>query len=166
MHEGHDHPPRHRGHRLIGTGLGHNSHGGKPAQWQSPTAGQRPPADGTPDFDLVERAFCRAAETASDATSLLRLAKVPFIAIDGAGQVLRLLSYRIEQETEVGSIAPGFDAATVVYHPVPAPRVRTLRRLRFLYHSVDGLCELALDEAQALRDATPSSGAAEDAGRS
>jgi hypothetical protein len=163
MHDGHDHPPRHRGHRHGGNGragaagLGHNLQGGAPAQWQTPQGGPSSPSDGTPDFDLVEAAFCRAAETASDATSLLRLAKVPFIGIDAGGQVLRLLSYRIEQETEVGAIGPGFDAANVVYHPMPASRVRTIRRLKFLYHSGDGLRELGLAAAQNLSDATTAS---------
>jgi hypothetical protein len=145
MHAGHEHPPR----------LGHNRRNGAPAQWQAPTAAHATPPDAAPDFDLVEEAFCRAAEAAADAPSLLRLAKVPFVGVDARGDVLRLLSYRIEQETEVGAIGPGFDAETVVYHPVPAARVRTLRRLRFLYHSAAGTRELGLAEAQALRDVTP-----------
>jgi hypothetical protein len=161
MHEGHEHPPRHRGApsgngaNRQSAGPGHNRRGGTPVQWQAPPASHAAPTDAAPDFDLVEEAFCRAAETAADAPSLLRLAKVPFVGVDATGEVLRLLSYRIEQETEVGAIGPSFDAETVIYHPVPAARVRTLRRLRFLYHSPAGPRELALAQAQALRDATP-----------
>jgi hypothetical protein len=105
-----------------------------------------------PDFDLVEAAFCEAVATASDPTSLLRLAGVPFVADLGGGKRMRLLSFSVANETEVGAIAPGFEAADPVYHPLPESRIRSLRRLRFTYHTVEGVKDFSLAEVRGLPD--------------
>jgi hypothetical protein len=144
-HDSHEHRPK----------AGHNRRHRHAAQWQDPAGA--PAADDAPeaDFDLVERAFCEAAQDASDPTSLLRLARVPFVADMGEGRLMRLVAYRIEDETEVGSLAPGFGADDVVHHPLPAARVVRHRRLRFVYHAPDGLRELSLAEARDLRAVEP-----------
>jgi hypothetical protein len=147
----HDHPHPHD-HRREG-GLGHNQPGPHATQWQGPLS--RPGAASAaeePDFDLVEEAFCEAAAIASDPTSFLRLAGVPFVADLGGGNRMRLLSFSIANETEVGAIAPGFAAADPVYHPLPASRVRKLRRLRFTYHTAEGAKEFSLSEVRNLPD--------------
>jgi len=149
MHDGHDHPPPRRR-----PGPGHNHNARVTAQWQAPQSAPAAPPEHEADFDLVEAAFCRAAATADDATSLLRLAGIPFVGMDTKGATLRLLAYRIEEETEVGAVSPGFGAGDVVYHPVPGSRVKSLRRLVFAYHAADGIRRLSLAEARALKDAT------------
>ena len=136
-------------------GPGHNRAGRTAVQWQRPE-GQPAPGESEPDLDLVEDAFCEAALTASDPTSLLRLARIPFVAALADGTRIRLLSYSIEHEAEVGSVAPGFSAAEPVYHPLPAARVEKLRRLRFRYHTADGIRDFTLAELRGLEDLTPS----------
>ena len=150
MHDGHDHPHR----PAARAGQGHNR-SNSAAQWQGPprTAGGAPELPR--DFDLVEAAFCRAADAADDPTSLLRLAGVPFVARDGEGRTLRLLRYQIHDATEVGTATPGFEAAGVVYQPLPASRVRRNRRLAFVYLGDAGERELSLAEARRLTDITP-----------
>jgi hypothetical protein len=145
----HDHPHTHS----HAHGPGHNRPGPHATQWQKPLSRDATPAPtAEPDFDLVEEAFCDAAQTASDPTSFLRLAGVPFVADLGGGKRMRLLSYSIASETEVGAVAPGFEAAEPVYHPLPAARVRKLRRLRFTYHTAEGVKEFSLYEVRNLPD--------------
>jgi hypothetical protein len=140
----HDHPHEH--------GPGHNRPAPHATQWQNPLSRAGAPTAEEPDFDLVEEAFCEAAQNASDPTSFLRLAGVPFVADLGGGKRMRLLSYSIANETEVGAVAPGFEAAEPVYHPLPASRVRKLRRLRFTYHTAEGVKEFSLSEVRNLPD--------------
>jgi len=146
----HDHPHRHAETRPEVPGPGHNGARRQPAAWQMPSTASGAATPAEPDFDLVEKSFCELALVASDATSFLRLAGVPFVTRRGDGPVLRLLSYRIEHEAEVGAIAPGLDAADPVYHPLPGARVNRRQRLWFVYHSVEGLKELSLAEARGL----------------
>jgi hypothetical protein len=150
-HDGHDHQhPKHH------PGRGHNNPGRVAVQWQRPEGEPVPiPGEGEPDLDLVENAFCEAALAASDPTSLLRLARIPFIAELADGTRIRLLSYSIEHEAEIGSVAPGFTAAEPVYHPIPASRVATHRRLRFRYHTAAGLRDFTLAELRGLAELTP-----------
>jgi hypothetical protein len=131
---------------------GHNRLHRHAAQWQDPAGRPLAAPLPEPDFDLVENAFCAAAAEAGDPTSLLRLARVPFVADLGDGRLMRLLSFRIEAECEVGSATPGFETGDVVYHPLPASRVTRRRHLSFVYHTPDGLREFALAELWHLRD--------------
>jgi hypothetical protein len=122
-------------------------------QWQDPktdeTAEPRPAGH---DLDLVEQEFYRAALTSTDPTSLLRLTRVPFVADIGAGKLMRLLSISIGDKIEVGAISPGYGAAGVVYHPVPASRVKHSRNLRFVYHTPDGIRAFTYAEIRDLPD--------------
>jgi hypothetical protein len=153
----HDHP-HHHSHRPR---AGDNRAPKSATQWQAPTGPEAPPvADPLvggppePDFDLVETAFCEAALTAKDATSLLRLARVPFIAELENGAKIYLLTFRVEQSVEVGSIAPGFAADQPVYHPLPESRLRREKRAKLIYQTPDGLREYSLGDVRRLRDVT------------
>jgi len=148
----HDHPHHHIEPRLEPPGPGHNGARRQATAWQAPVSSEGTTSAAESDFDLVEKSFCELALMANDATSFLRLAGVSFVTRRGDGPVLRLLSYRIEHEAEVGAIAPGFAADDPVYHPLPGARVKRRQRLWFVYHSAEGLQELSLAEARALPD--------------
>ena len=150
----HDHPHHHS--HAPGPGPGDNRAPKSATQWQAPTGTAAPPDEGPPepDFDLVETAFCEAALTAMDATSLLRLARVPFIAERGDGTKIYLLTFRVEQSVEVGSIAPGFAMDQPVYHPLPESRLRREKRAKLVYQTPEGLCEFSLGDVRRLRDVT------------
>jgi hypothetical protein len=120
-------------------GPGHNAGFREASQWQDAKSNE--PAEARqpdPDLDLVEQELYRSALTSADPTSLLRLARIPFVADLGGGKVMRLLSISVSDEIEVGAISPGYGTAEVVYHPLPASRVQHTRNLRFVYHTPDG----------------------------
>ena len=109
-----------------------------------------PPAER--DLDLVEQEFHRLVLTSADPTSLLRLARVPFVADIGDGKLMRLLRVSVSDEIEVGAISPGYAGSDVVYHPVPASRVQRSRSLRFVYHTLDGIRAFTYPEVRDLPD--------------
>ena len=120
-------------------GPGHNAGVRAVSQWQDPKTNEMLQARPTDhDLDLVEQEFYRSALASSDPTSLLRLARVPFVADLGDGKVMRLLSMSVSDEIEVGAISPGYGTAEVGYHPLPASRVQHTRKLCFVYHTPDG----------------------------
>ena len=88
----------------------------------------------------------------ADPTSLLRLARVPFVADLGDGKLMRLLSITVSDEIEVGAIFPGYGGADVVYHPVPSARVKHARDLHFIYHTPDGIRAFSYAEIRDLPD--------------
>lgn len=144
-----------------GAGAGHN-HGARPeVQWQVPhrhdhgDAGHdHEHAAHEADFDLVEAAFAESFDRASDPTSFLRLAGVPFRGRAGDGRELSLLRVEQEQTTDVGSVTPQLEGHRFRYDPLPAAMVSQRRRLRFVYLDGDTLVRLSLDEARALTDVT------------
>jgi len=132
---------------------GHNAGSRAATQWQDPKTDetlQARPAD--PDLDLVEQEFYRSALASADPTSLLRLARVPFVADCGGGRLMRLLSISVSDEIEVGAISPGYGGSDVVYHPAPASRVKHSRNLRFVYHTPDGIRAFTYAEIRDLPD--------------
>ena len=132
---------------------GHNAGFRAASQWQDPRAEEGPqsrPADH--DLDLVEQEFYRSALTSTDPTSLLRLARVPFVADIGGGKLMRLLRVSVSDEIEVGAISPGYGGSDLVYHPVPASRVQHSRNLRFVYHTPDGIRAFTYAEIRELPD--------------
>jgi hypothetical protein len=136
-----------------GARLGHNAGSPAASQWQDPKTDkvlQARPADH--DLDLVEQEFYRSALTSADPTSLLRLARVPFVADCGGGKLMRLLRVNVSDEIEVGAISPGYAGSDVVYHPVPASRVQRSRSLRFVYHTPDGIRAFTYAEVRDLPD--------------
>jgi hypothetical protein len=156
MHDDHDHGhDHHHGHGHHHHGPGHNAPPRRPVQWQTP---HRPEGDAAPgpnqpetDFDLVEAAFAEGFGAATDPTSFLRLAGVPFLGADGAGRRLCLLRVELEQVTDVGAVTPHLGGGSFRYDPLPARMATRRRRLRLVYHDGTGLHALTLAEAKALR---------------
>jgi hypothetical protein len=147
MHKGHDHEHHHRN----GAGAGHNHARPMPgaAQWQTP---HRPDQDHDhehePDLDLVEAAFVEGFTAASDPTSFLRLAQIPFETTDGAGKKLVLLRIETEAATDVGAVMPHVGGETFRYDPLPAALVSRRRSLRFVYFDGAKLCPLSLTQVR------------------
>jgi hypothetical protein len=168
----HDHNHRHnhgRGHRnghhhhdhshdhvvgVSGYGLapaaGHNA-AAQVAQWQEPHAHPHDhPQLPEPDFDLIEASFAESFPKASDPTSFLRLAQIPFVGRHSDGRVLRLLRVEFEQATDVGAITPHVGGETLRYDPLPAQMISRRQRLSFVYQDGEGVVRLTLAEARAL----------------
>ena len=85
-----------------------------------------------PDLDKVEKAFVDGFLAATDPTSFLRLARVPF-EMTANGASLRLLRVEIDALTDVGSLTPHLGGGSFRYDPLPANFVSQRRRLRFVY---------------------------------
>jgi hypothetical protein len=126
---------------------------GQPAQWQTP---HREPAQdkvvrrAEPDLDLVEAAFAEGFAEASDPTSFLRLAQIPFEAVADDGAKLALLRVEVEAVTDVGSLTPHLGGGSMRFDPLPARMVSRRKRLRFMYFDGTTLRPLDLAQVRAL----------------
>jgi len=165
MHRGDDHEHHHHHHGHGGSngsnadvvaGPGHN-HAVPPravAQWQTPHLdhhhGHGHGDHGEADLDLVERAFVEGFAAASDPTSFLRLARVPFAASAADGTRLVLLRVETEAVTDVGAVTPHLGGESFRYDPLPAALVARRRRLRFVYRGADGVQALTFAQVRAL----------------
>ena len=158
MHYGHDHHDH--GHGAGGIGLapafgpGHNHAPQRVAQWQRPhlddARAEAHDGHAEPDLDLVETAFVEGFATASDPTSFLRLAQVPFEALAADGARLALLRVEVDALTDVGNLMPHLGGASFHYDPLPAALVSRRRRLRFVYGDGRGLRTLNFVEVSGL----------------
>ena len=151
MHDGHDHdlPGQANG----GTaGIGHNHPAPRALQWQRAHGGKETatPTRTEPDLDLVEAAFTEGFFGASDPTSFLRLAQVPFEATSVDGKKLALLRVEIDAVTDVGGITPHLGGTSFRYDPLPARMVSRRKQLRFVYFDGQGQQSLTLDEVRGL----------------
>ena len=163
MHDGHDH--RHDvggggGVQPTQAGAGHNRPLAprKSAQWQTP---HRPHGEHEhdhdhreTDVDLVEAAFIEGFLEASDPTSFLRLAQVPFEAVASDGTKLALLRVEIDAVADVGSVTPHLGGGSFRYDPLPARMVSRRKRLRFVYFDGQRPRPLDLAEVRGLTTAT------------
>ena len=134
---------------------GHNSGPAPETQWQVPHKhGDHDHGDETapaePDFDLVEASFVEGFWAASDPTSFLRLAGVPFHGRDREGRVLALLRVEQEQAADVAAVTPQLDGQGMRTDPLPASRVARRRRVRLVYLNGTAPVRLTLAEARAL----------------
>jgi len=131
--------------------LGHNG-AHAPRQWQTPHGHTDTHPHSEPDIDLVEKALCEALATASDPTSLLRLACVPFVGETAEGQ--RLVLLRVEQDgaVDIGSVTPTLGGASFRYAPLPARLASRRNCLRLIYFDGGHTLALTLDAARALAD--------------
>ena len=160
MHRG-DHNDGGGGHgeNMQAAGAGHNQplQPRPAAQWQTLHHSQREhghaPDRCEKDVDLVEAAFVEGFLEASDPTSFLRLAQVPFEANAGDGTTLALLRVEIDAVADVGSVTPHLGGGSFRYDPLPARMVSRRKRLRFVYFDGRGLRPLDLAEVRGL---TPS----------
>jgi hypothetical protein len=141
---------------LGAAGAGHNH--AQPArgtvQWQTPhkPSGGETSEQGEPDLDLVEAAFVEGFTTASDPTSFLRLARIPFEAVDPSGARLVMLRVETEAVTDVGTVTPHLGGGSLRYDPLPATMVARRRRLRFMFYDGSGLRALSLREVRELKE--------------
>jgi len=164
----HDHDHRHNGQHhhhhhhdhyapegVSGYGLapaaGHNA--AQAAQWQTPHHhAHGHTSEPEADFDLVEASFAENFPRASDPTSFLRLARIPFVGRHPDGRVLRLLRVEYEEATDVGSVTPHVGGESLRYDPLPAQMVSTRKRLRFVYQAGESVTRLTLGEARTLSE--------------
>lgn len=106
-----------------------------------------------PDLDLVESAFVESFATASDPTSFLRLARVPFDAIAADGARVSLLRVETGATTDIGAVMPHLGGGSFRYDPLPKTMVSRRQTLRFVYFDGTGLRHLPLAEVRALTEA-------------
>jgi len=114
MHRGHDHDHDSGGgpSQPAIAGVGHNQANTpvRPAQWQvlhgDPKPAGSEPCGAVTDLDLVEAAFVEGVLAASDPTSFLRLARVPFRATTLDGAKLSLLRVEVDSIADVGTYPP------------------------------------------------------------
>ncbi|MGA9867413.1 MAG: hypothetical protein WBQ75_13375 [Acetobacteraceae bacterium] len=159
MHDHDQHAAHDHGHEAASSmphhvpGAGHNRLKAA-AQWQVPhrPEGAVPPPPAERDLDLVETSFVDGFGRAPDPTSFLRLAKIPFVGVDGAGRRLHLLRVEMENMTDVGAVSPLLDGEGMRYDPLPARMVSQRSRLAFVYHDGQSLARLGFSEARALVD--------------
>ena len=139
-HAHHDHAPHGPGHNLP-----HSARAA--AQWQTPhkPAGAAGAEAIEPDLDKVEKAFVEGFLAATDPTSFLRLARIPFEMPD-EGASLRLLRVEVDAVTDVGSLTPHLGGEGFRYDPLPANFVSQRRRLRFVYFDGASLRALSYSE--------------------
>lgn len=143
----HDHPHDH---------LHNHPHGPKSvAQWQVPhRTGEETPPPVERDLDQVEAAFAEGFAGASDVTSFLRLAQIPF-EIARAGKKLILLRVEAEQVADVGSVTPHLGGQSFRYDPLPARMVSRRQRLRFVYFDGAGVEVLSFAEVRGASSPCP-----------
>ena len=157
MHRGHDHDHVSGGgsSQPAVAGVGHNQVNmpARPAQWQvlhgDPGPGSGEQHGAVTDLDLVEAAFVEGFLAASDPTSFLRLARVPFQATGPDGAKLALLRVEVDSIADVGAITPHLGGDTFRYDPLPARMVSRRRRLRFVYFDGARLRPLGLTDVMA-----------------
>ena len=137
---------------------GHNSGPAPETQWQVPHTSDHhdhghshEQAAGEPDFDLVEASFVEGFWAASDPTSFLRLAGVPFHGRDTEGRDLALLRVEQEQAADVAAVTPQLDGQGMRTDPLPGSRVAQRRRVRLVYLDGTQPVRLTLAEARALK---------------
>ena len=129
---------------------------GQPTQWQTPHR-ERPQDEqgkqvrrAEADLDLVEAALAEGFAEASDPTSFLRLAQIPFEAVADDGAKLALLRVEIEAVTDVGSLTPHLGGGSMRFDPLSARMVSRRKRLRFMYFDGTTLRPLDLAQVRAL----------------
>jgi hypothetical protein len=157
IHRGHDHDHESGGSlsQPAIPGVGHNQVNtpARPAQWQvlhgDPTPGGSEQRGAVTDLDLVEAAFVEGFLAASDPTSFLRLARVPFQMTAHDGAKLALLRVEVDSIADVGAITPHLGGDTFRYDPLPARMVSRRRCLRFIYFDGARLRPLGLADVMA-----------------
>jgi hypothetical protein len=103
-----------------------------------------------PDLDLVEMAFVEGFARTSDPASFLRLARIPFEAVDASGTKMVMLRVESDAVTDVGALMPQLGGASMRYDPLPARMVKHRRRLRFVYFDGSAPRVLTLGEVREL----------------
>jgi hypothetical protein len=84
---------------------------------------------------------------APNATSFLRLARIPFEGKNAEGETLQLLRIETDEAVDIGSMNPHLGGASMRYGTLPAKLI-SRRRLAFVY--LDGKTARSLSFAEAL----------------
>ncbi|WP_151613276.1 hypothetical protein [Sinorhizobium alkalisoli] len=166
MHGGHHHHGAHSHHHDHDHDHDHDHHAGPghnrqrdTVQWQVPH--RRESKDLSPpherDLDLVEASFVENFARASDPTSFLRLAGIPFVGVDASGNALHLLRVETADRTDIGAVVPLLGGNGVRYDVLPARMTSRRHDLRFLYHDGKAVVRLSFAEAHKLEDRTDAS---------
>lgn len=148
--------PHEHVHAVGEIGHNHAREPHRPLQWQTPHREHAEGDDGhdhqhaAPDLDLVEAAFVDGFLAAGDATSFLRLAKIPFEIELPDGIKLMLLRVEIDTAADVASVTPHLGGASFRYDPLPEKLVSRRRRLRFVYFDGTTLRSLTFADLRAL----------------
>jgi hypothetical protein len=155
MHQVHDHDHHHHGNGSAGAGHNHAQPVRGTVQWQTPhLPGEHDHhhEQREPDLDLVEMAFVEGFATAKDPASFLRLARIPFEAVDGEGHKLVMLRVESDAVTDVGALMPQLGGGAMRYDPLPARMVTHRRKLRFVYFDGHAPRFLTLGEVRELKE--------------
>jgi hypothetical protein len=155
MQQGHDHDHHHHGNGAAGAGHNHAQPIRGTVQWQTPHLPHDHEHDHDqrePDLDLVEMAFVEGFATAKDPASFLRLARIPFEAVDAEGHKLFMLRVESDAVTDVGALMPQLGGGAMRYDPLPARMVTHRRRLRFVYFDGSAPRVLTLGEVRELKE--------------
>ena len=139
----------------------HNGNGGVPrqrgplraAQWQGPQRAsgyQHDEAHDPADLDPEESAFVESFAAAGDPVSFLRLACIPFEAVDSAGRRLALLRVECETAVAVGKAACHAPSGEARSTPLPGRMATRRRQVRFIYADGGTARSLTLGEVRGL----------------
>ena len=157
MHRDHNHDHHHHGNGAAGAGHNHAQPARGTVQWQTPHLPDDHAHDDDhhhePDLDLVEMAFVEGFATTKDPASFLRLARIPFEAVDANGTKLVLLRVETGATTDIGTLMPQLGGGSMRYDPLPARMVTHRRKLSFIYFDGGAPRVLTLGEVRELKEA-------------
>lgn len=128
----HDHPHHHHDLDHAHHGHGHNhAHGDH-------LHSHMHHADEAADLQVLAEQFIEGFLQASDKSSYLKLAGVPFErpAKDGA-KSLKLIDVELKTDWQVGTASPSFGSRELSYLPFPGEMVRERTNMSLIYVSMD-----------------------------
>ena len=97
-----------------------------------------PPEDEAAELQILTAQFIEGFVQASDKTSYLRLAGVPFERPGAGGATaLKLVDVELKTEWQVGTAAPSFGTRELSYLPFPGEMVRERTNMVLVYVSMD-----------------------------
>ncbi|MEL6167846.1 MAG: hypothetical protein AAFR35_04095 [Pseudomonadota bacterium] len=96
------------------------------------------PEDEAAELQLLAAQFVEGFIQATDKTSYLRLAGVPFeMSGAGGGTALKLVDVELRTDWQVGTASPSFGSRELSYLPFPGELVRERTNMAFVYVSAD-----------------------------
>ncbi len=120
------------------------------ASWQGLHGYERDDTHDPADLDPEESAFVESFAAASDPVSFLRLACIPFEAVDSAGRRLALLRVECETAVAVGKAACHAGSGGARSTPLPGGMASRRRQVRFIYADGGSTRSLTLGEVRGL----------------
>lgn len=124
-HQEHDHGHSHHGH-------GHNHPDGEHLH------SHMHHEDEAADLQVLATQFIEGFLQASDKTSYLKLAGVPFERPGAGGaKALKLVDVELTTDWQVGTASPSFGSRELSYLPFPGPMVQERTNMSLVYVSMD-----------------------------